>query len=108
MKAEEAEVENGGGKLEQGENEEESAGKERRGSASGSKAAAAKADSIHDIPSDALLATNMAEFGKKLKPYLWVKYSSCSSSEITAIINSKWKALKAARLQQSTGTLVLL
>ena len=106
VKMEEAEVGDGrrAGRQEDGEEEEGGTERgERRVSSSGTKAAAAaaKSDSIHDIPSDALLATNMTEFGKKLKPYLWVKYSSCSSSEITAIITSKWKALKAARLQQS-------
>jgi len=36
-----------------------------------------------------------------MKPYLWMQYPSATTSELSALIHSKWKALKSARKEQA-------
>ncbi len=58
-------------------------------------------DSIQGLPHEALLATTISHFSTHMKPFLWTQFPSYSSAEINAIVNSKWKALKAARKEQA-------
>lgn len=59
------------------------------------------ADAIKGLPHDALLATSVSQFSTHMKPFLWTQFPSYTTTEINAIITSKWKALKAARREQA-------
>ncbi len=59
---------------------------------------------IQGLPHEALLATSMSQFSQHMKPFLWTQFPSYPTTEINAIVASKWKALKAARKEQA-GTI---
>lgn len=57
----------------------------------------AQEDDLSDLPEEALHATTRAQFVHHMRPYMWVKFPSLMSSEITAFINARWTLLKAHR-----------
>lgn len=60
-------------------------------------------DLLSDLPPEALHATTRAQFLHHMRPYMWVKFPSAMSSEITAFINARWLLLKANRKAGSGG-----
>lgn len=56
-------------------------------------------ESLSDLPPEALKATTKAQFTSHMKHFLWVQYPSASTTELNAIILSKWKELVASRKQ---------
>ena len=58
-------------------------------------------DVLADLPSEALMASSLSQFSMHMKPYLWMQYPSATSSEISSLVHSRWKALKSARREQA-------
>ncbi len=57
------------------------------------------ADSLSDLPPEALKATTKVQFTGHMKHFLWVQYPSATTLELNAIILQKWKELQASRKQ---------
>ncbi len=65
----------------------------------GAAADESEAESLSDLPPEALKATTKVQFTGHMKHFLWVQYPSATTLELNAIILQKWKELQASRKQ---------
>ena len=58
-------------------------------------------DSLVDLPERVRNASSRSQFVTQMRPFLWVKYPSATSSEINSMINAKWNLLREARKEEN-------
>lgn len=59
-------------------------------------------DSLADLPERVKNAASRSHFVTQMRPFLWVKYPSATSSEINSMINAKWNMLRELRKGENT------
>lgn len=57
-------------------------------------------DSLADLPERVKNAVSRSQFVTQMRPFLWVKYPSATSSEINSMINAKWNMLREIRKEE--------